>query len=57
MGRVESSVEIEAPMENVFAFLANPKNFERIFAESEVKVEMLSKGPLGVGTSYRILEE
>jgi carbon monoxide dehydrogenase subunit G len=28
MGRVESSVEIEAPVAKVFAFLSNPKNQE-----------------------------
>jgi len=54
MGRVESSIEIEAPIEKVFAFITNPKNYEKIFAEAEVKVEMLSKGPIGVGTAYRI---
>lgn len=54
MVRVESSVEIAAPIERVFAFLANPKNYEKIFAESEVKVEMLSKDPIGIGTSYCI---
>lgn len=53
MGRVESSVEIKAPIEKVFTFIANPRNYEKIFAESEVKIEMLSKGPVGVGTRYR----
>ena len=53
MGRVESSVEIKASIEKVFAFFANPQNYERIFAESEVKIEMLSEGPIGVGTRYR----
>lgn len=53
MARVESSVEILAPIEEVFAFIANPANYEKIFAESEVKIEMLSEGPIGVGTRYR----
>ncbi|MFX1566572.1 MAG: SRPBCC family protein [Promethearchaeota archaeon] len=53
MARVESSVEIVAPIEKVFAFIANPKNYEKIFVESEVKIEMLSKDPIGVGTRYR----
>jgi len=52
MVRVETSIEIEAPIEKVFAFLANPKNNERIFSGAEVKVEMLSEGSIGVGTSY-----
>jgi len=51
--RVENSVEIEAPIEEVFAFIANPQNYEKIFVESKVKIEMLSKGPIGVGTRYR----
>ena len=53
MGRVESSIEIEAPIEKVFAFLSNPKNREKILAHAEVKVEDVSKGPIGVGTTYR----
>ena len=54
MGRVESQIEIGAPLERVFAFVANPKNYEKMFAGAEVKVEMVSKGPIGVGTSYRL---
>jgi predicted flap endonuclease-1-like 5' DNA nuclease/carbon monoxide dehydrogenase subunit G len=53
MGRVESSIEIEAPIEKVFAFLSNPKNQEKIFAHAEVKVENVSEQPIGVGTTYR----
>ena len=53
MARVESSVEMSAPIEKVFAFIADPRNYEKIFADSEVKIEMLSKGPIGVGTRYR----
>ena len=54
MGRVESSIEIEAPIETVFVFLSNPKNQEKIFVDSEVKIEDVSKQPIGVGTGYRI---
>ena len=54
MGRVESSIEIEAPIETVFVFLSNPKNQEKIFVDSEVKIEDVSKQPIGVGTRYRI---
>jgi len=53
MGRVESSIEIEAPIEKVFAFLSNPKNKEKILAHAEVKVENVSEQPIGVGTTYR----
>jgi len=30
VGRIEISTEIKAPIENVFAFLADPRNYEKI---------------------------
>ena len=54
MGKVGSSVEIAAPIGKVFVFLSNPKNQEKIFVYSEVKIEDVSKGLVGVGTKYRI---
>ncbi len=54
MTRVEATVEILAPVEKVFAFIANPNNYEKILEKSEVNIEMLSKGPIGVGTQYLI---
>ena len=54
MVRVEGSVEIKAPVEKVFTFFTNPKNYERIFAESKVKIDMFSNDPIGVGTKYSI---
>ncbi len=55
MGRIEISTEIKAPIENVFAFMADPRNYEKITPEeAAVRVEMLSKGPVGVGTTYRL---
>jgi uncharacterized protein YndB with AHSA1/START domain len=54
MGRVESSVEIEAPIEKVFVYLSNPKNQEKIFVDSDFKVEDVSEPPAGVGTRFRI---
>jgi uncharacterized protein YndB with AHSA1/START domain len=54
MGRVESSVEIEAPVEKVFAFLSNPKNQEKIFVDSDFKIEDISEQPVRVGTRFRI---
>ncbi len=54
MGRVESSVEINAPIEKVFVFVSNPKNQEKIFADSDFKIEDVSEQPIGVGTRYRI---
>lgn len=54
VGKVGRSVEIAAPMGKVFVFLSNPKNQEKIFVDSEVKIEDVSKGLVGVGTKYRI---
>ena len=54
MGKVESSVEIEAPVEKVFAFLSNLKNQEKIFADSDFKIEDISQPSVGVGTRFRI---
>jgi ligand-binding SRPBCC domain-containing protein len=53
MGRVESSVEIEAPVEKVFVFFSNPKNQEKIFVDYSMKMEDVSEQPPGVGTKYR----
>ena len=53
MGRVESSIEIKAPVGRMFAFLSNPKNQEKIFARADLKVENVSEQPIGVGTTYR----
>ena len=54
MGKVESSVEIDAPIEKVFVFLSNLKNQEKIFADSDFKIEDVSQQPVGVGTRFRI---
>jgi ligand-binding SRPBCC domain-containing protein len=53
MGRVESSVEIVAPIETVFVFFSNPKNQEKIFADYGMKIVDVSRQPIGVGTRYR----
>ena len=54
VGKVESSVEIDAPLDKVFAFLSNLKNQERIFVDSEVEIQDISTDRIGVGTKYRI---
>ena len=53
MGRVESSVDIEVPIEQVFVFFSNPRNQERVFVDYSMKIEDVSKQPIGVGTKYR----
>jgi ligand-binding SRPBCC domain-containing protein len=52
--KLTESVEIKAPVEKVFVFLSNPKNQEKIFVDSDVKIEDVSNGPIEVGTKYRI---
>ena len=52
MARIETSIEIAAPIEKVFAFLSNPENQEKILPNT--KIEDVSKQPIGVGTKYRI---
>jgi ligand-binding SRPBCC domain-containing protein len=52
MGKMESSLEIKAPIEKVFNFFSNPKNQEKIFPET--KVDDVSEAPIGVGTKYRL---
>jgi len=54
MGRVESSVEIDAPIDKVFTYLSNPKNQEKIFVDSDFKIEDVSEQNAGVGTRFRI---
>jgi hypothetical protein len=52
MTRIETSIEIEAPIEKVFVFFSNPKNQEKIFVDSEVKIEDVSRcsPPKGFGS-------
>jgi len=52
MGKMESSIEIKAPIEKVFDFFSNPKNQEKMFPET--KVDDVSEPPIGVGTKYRL---
>jgi len=54
MGRVESAVEIDAPIDKVFAYLSNPKNQEKIFVDSDFKIEDVSDQTTKVGTKFRI---
>ncbi len=55
MGRIEIETEIEAPVEKVFAFWADPRNATKMMPEdAEVKVEVPSEGPIGLGTTWRV---
>jgi uncharacterized protein YndB with AHSA1/START domain len=54
MGRVKSSVEIDAPIDKVFSYLSKLKNQEKIFVDSDFKIEDVSDQTTGVGTRFRI---
>jgi hypothetical protein len=52
MAQMQQSVDIARPLEEVFAFVANPGNDAR-WGANLVEVIQLSPGPLGVGSRYR----
>lgn len=52
MAQRQQSGDIARPLEEVFAFAANPANDAR-WGSDLVEVTQLSPGPLGVGTRFR----
>jgi uncharacterized membrane protein len=52
MARVEASVEINRPVEEVFAFGSNPEN-DTQWESGILEVEQTSDGPIGVGATLR----
>jgi carbon monoxide dehydrogenase subunit G len=50
MINLENSVVINRPVDEVFAFLANPEN-EPLWNQSTQKAEQTSEGPMGVGAT------
>ena len=55
MARFEQSVTIDRPIEEVFAFVADPDK-EMKWRSSLEEITMTSEGPIGVGTTYRKVE-
>jgi uncharacterized protein YndB with AHSA1/START domain len=51
MVRIEESVVINRPVEDVFAFMSNPENDPQWQSET-TETEITSQGPIGVGTTY-----
>ncbi len=51
MAHIESKYSIKAPVEQVFDYLTNPANRPE-WLDSTIKVENISDGPIGVGTSW-----
>jgi hypothetical protein len=54
LAQLQQSVEIARPLEEVFAFAANPGNDGR-WGSNLVEVTQISPGPLGVGARFRYL--
>jgi polyketide cyclase/dehydrase/lipid transport protein len=52
MAQLQQSVDIARPMEEVFAFVANPANDAR-WGSTLVEVQPVSPGPLEVGSRFR----
>jgi uncharacterized membrane protein len=52
MARVEASVVINRPLEEVFAFASNTENHTQ-WNSGVLEVEQTSEGPVGVGTTFR----
>ena len=52
MLKLDLSIVINRPVEEVFAFLSNPENGPK-WTSSIAEVEITSQGPIGVGTTYR----
>jgi uncharacterized membrane protein len=54
MVRIETSMVINRPVEEVFAFLSNMENNMK-WRTSQQEVKKLSEGPIGLGTTYRMV--
>jgi uncharacterized protein YndB with AHSA1/START domain len=52
MARMEQSVEINRPVEEVFAYATDIKNWPK-WHETLLKAEQTSAGELGVGTTFK----
>jgi hypothetical protein len=52
---VKRSEEIKAPVANVLDFVSNPKNQEKIFVDSDFKIENISDQTRGLALSFAYL--
>ena len=52
MAKLEISITINRPIEEVFAFMNDPEN-QLLWWSGLVEIEQTSEGPIGVGTTYR----
>jgi uncharacterized membrane protein len=56
MAKVEASVVINRPIEEVFAFAANIENNAQ-WQSGVLEAQATSEGPIGVGTTYRYVAQ
>ena len=56
MLKLDISIVINRPVEEVFAFLSNPENGPK-WGSGSKEVKMITQGPIGVGTRYRTVRE
>jgi uncharacterized membrane protein len=56
MAKLEISIVINRPVEEVFAFLSNLENSPKYISGS-VETKKTSEGPVGVGTTYRTVRK
>ena len=56
MVKIEGSVVINRPIEEVFAYLTRPENGLQ-FRAGLLEAEQTSEGPMGVGTTFREVEQ
>ena len=54
MINVQVSIVINRPLEEVFSFLSNLENNMK-WRSGMIKAEKVSEGPIGVGTTYRMI--
>jgi uncharacterized protein YndB with AHSA1/START domain len=52
MARIEASIVIDRPVEEVFEFANDPKK-QPLWQTGSVESEQISEGPVGVGTTFR----
>lgn len=52
MAKVEVSVVVKRPVEEVFSFVVNPANFSK-WESGIIQSNQISDGPIGVGTTMR----
>ena len=52
MATLETSIVMNQPVEEVFAFVSNPENIPK-WSSLGREVKITSAGPIGVGTTYR----